>query len=72
MIQGIIDMYFENEEGIVLVDYKTDRVKDVEEIKKRYEVQLKYYKKAIEKMLGIKVKNTYIYLVTYNKVIEME
>ena len=72
LVQGTIDMFYIKDREAVIVDYKTDRVKDVEEIKKRYEVQLKYYKKAIEKMLGIKVKNTYIYLVTYNKVIEME
>lgn len=63
ILQGIIDCYFEEDDGIVLIDYKTDRVKDNEdEIRKKYEIQLKYYKRAIERITDKKVKESYIYL----------
>lgn len=32
LIQGIIDVYLEEEDGIVLADYKTDLVKDPKEL----------------------------------------
>ncbi len=49
MIQGIIDCYFEEEEGLVLLDYKTDYVNDIEEIKNRYKIQIKYYEEALKR-----------------------
>lgn len=70
VLQGAIDAYFENENGdIVIVDYKTDKVKSKEEIKKRYEVQLKYYKYALEKILSKKVSDTIIYLFDTGEII---
>jgi ATP-dependent helicase/nuclease subunit A len=45
LIQGIIDAYFEEENQIIIVDYKTDRVKEEEELKKRYKIQLDFYGK---------------------------
>ena len=46
LIQGIIDVYLEEEDGIVLADYKTDLVKDPKELILRYRVQLDYYEEA--------------------------
>lgn len=64
MLQGIIDCYFEEEDGVVLVDYKTDYIKDgeLEKAKEKYKVQLEYYKRAIEEITGKKVKEKYLYL----------
>lgn len=64
MLQGIIDCYFEEEDGVVLVDYKTDYIKDgeLEKAKEKYKVQLEYYKIAIEEITGKKVKEKYLYL----------
>ncbi len=63
-LQGIIDCIFEDEDGIVLLDYKTDYVVEgmEEEIIEKYRVQLKYYKDAVEKITGKKVKESYLYL----------
>jgi ATP-dependent helicase/nuclease subunit A len=61
LIQGVIDAFFEEEDGLVLLDYKTDYVEDVEEFKKKYVIQLKYYKRALEKITEKKVKEVYIY-----------
>ena len=61
LIQGIIDAWFIEDDEIVLVDYKTDRTKDEEELVKRYKIQLELYKRALEASTGKKVKDTYIY-----------
>ena len=52
LIQGIIDVFFEEEDGYVLLDYKTDAVSASEELVKRYRVQLDYYSEALEQIFG--------------------
>ena len=64
LVQGIIDAYFEEEDGIVVLDYKTDRVKSVEQLKERYHAQLEYYAQALEGLLGKPVKEKIIYSFT--------
>ncbi|MFI3213161.1 MAG: 3'-5' exonuclease, partial [Eubacteriales bacterium] len=71
LIQGIIDAYFIEEGEIVLVDYKTDRVKTKEELKSRYHVQLEYYKEALEKLTGLGVKESVIYSFALGKEISL-
>lgn len=68
-LQGIIDCFFEEEDGIVLLDYKTDYVEEGQEDKiiERYKSQLKYYKDALEKITGKRVKETYLYLFKLDK-----
>lgn len=63
LIQGIIDAYFEEEGDLVLVDYKTDKVPKARpgELTEKYKVQLQYYRQALERLTGKKVKETYIY-----------
>ncbi len=62
LIQGVIDLYYiDKDEKTILVDYKTDRSVSEEEIKERYNFQLKLYKDAIEQATGKKVDKTYIY-----------
>ena len=65
LIQGIIDLYFEEDGELVLVDYKTDRVMKGEagekELVKRYAIQLDYYAKALTQLTGKKVKEKIIY-----------
>ena len=56
LVQGIIDAYFMEGDEIVLVDYKTDRVKRGQEQKliDLYHVQLEDYARALERMTGEK------------------
>lgn len=61
LVQGIIDVYFEEEDGLVVLDYKTDHVKDAEELVQRYSVQLDYYSEALHKLIGKPVKEKIIY-----------
>ena len=61
LIQGIIDVFFEEDDGIVLMDYKTDSVKNADELIKRYAIQLDYYEEALTRITGIPVKKKIIY-----------
>ena len=60
-MQGIIDVYFEEADGIVILDYKTDRVQSMEELWNRYETQLDYYGQAVARLSGKPVKEKIIY-----------
>ncbi|MGN1028534.1 MAG: PD-(D/E)XK nuclease family protein, partial [Bacilli bacterium] len=68
-LQGIIDCIFEEDNEIVLLDYKTDYVVEgmEEEVIDKYRVQLRYYKEAVEKITGKKVKGSYLYLFGLSK-----
>lgn len=61
LIQGIIDAFFEEDGGLVLVDYKTDYAETPELLIKRYQTQLDYYERALGQMLQMKVKERVIY-----------
>ena len=63
--------YFIEDEEIVLVDYKTDRVRKGEEqhLIDLYHTQLEDYAQALERMLQKKVKETYIYSFALGKMI---
>ena len=71
LVQGIIDAYFEEEDGLVVLDYKTDRVRKAEELVEKYQEQLRYYAKALEQMTGKKVKEKIIYAFSLGKEIRI-
>ena len=60
---------FEEDDGLVLVDYKTDRVKEGGEniLLDRYQIQLFYYAKALAQITGKKVKEAVIYSLALQK-----
>jgi len=64
LLQGIIDLYFQEGEELVLVDYKTDRITldNRAELIEKYRVQIELYKHALEKILARRVKASYLYL----------
>lgn len=72
LVQGIIDCYFEEEDGIVIVDYKTDRVTpDTAEdiLVSRYKEQLRLYADAVEQIAHKKVKECILYSVSVSRAI---
>jgi len=72
LVQGVIDLYFIDREGkIVLVDYKTDYVDTEEELAKKYVIQLSLYKRALENALNKKVDEVYIYSTHLEKEIDI-
>ena len=72
LVQGIIDLYFEEDGKLILVDYKTDRVADPVELAKRYRVQLLYYRRALEQSTGKPVSETYLYSTVFRQCLKIE
>ncbi len=64
LIQGIIDVFFEEEGKIVLLDYKTDRIKTGDELRQRYLTQLEYYEEALARITGHPVSERLLYSFT--------
>jgi ATP-dependent helicase/nuclease subunit A len=73
LLQGVIDCWFETEDGILLLDYKTDFVPEggSNMIKERYRVQMDYYTMALERITGKKVVERYLYLFYNGELIGM-
>lgn len=73
LIQGVIDCIFETDEGIILLDYKTDAVYGdvLAKIKDRYELQISLYKRAVEQIWNQPVKNAYLFLFDGSHLIDM-
>lgn len=70
LVQGIIDAYFEEDEALILVDYKTDAIsegEDEQKLVRRYKIQLDYYQKALERLTNKKVKESIIYSFALSK-----
>ncbi len=70
LVQGIIDCVWKDENGIFLLDYKTDTIqgkfpggfsqaKPI--LAKRYQVQLDLYEQALENIWGVPIKGKYLY-----------
>ncbi|MFM1603111.1 PD-(D/E)XK nuclease family protein, partial [Helcococcus ovis] len=63
LVDGQIDMYFEEDGELVIVDFKTNKKID-EEI---YKTQLELYKQGLERATGKKVKEKIIYWIFHNE-----
>lgn len=71
LVQGIIDVFWRNENGeITVLDYKTDRVDSAEELVLRYKEQLVLYSDALERIYG-NVKESLIYSYRLKEVISL-
>ena len=64
VVQGIIDAFFYEGDGIILVDYKTDQVQCAQELADKYHRQLDYYAQALMRTTGKTVREKIIYSVT--------
>ncbi len=72
LVQGVIDCFFENPDGsYTVVDYKTDRVKTLQELADRHRVQLEYYRRAVERMTGKSVSVALLYSFALNGTVEI-
>ncbi len=71
LVQGIIDVYFEEDGELVVLDYKTDRVRQASELTERYQLQLDYYAKVLEQVTQKRVKEKIIYSFSLQKEIEL-
>ncbi|MCI5874527.1 MAG: helicase-exonuclease AddAB subunit AddA [Roseburia sp.] len=77
LIQGIIDVFWEEEDGIVVLDYKTDRVDTAKQLSDRYAAQLALYGEALERIYNrdgtrtIRVKERLLYSFRLGEVISV-
>lgn len=71
LVQGIMDAYFEENGELVLLDYKTDRVRSGEELVRKYRAQLDYYEEALCRLTGKKVREKVIYSFWLGKEIKL-
>lgn len=71
LVQGIADAVFEESGELVIVDYKTDRVGNIEDLAARYRPQLMIYKEALSRALQRPVKDCVIYSFHLNKTISV-
>ncbi|AMP20428.1 hypothetical protein AZF37_03910 [endosymbiont 'TC1' of Trimyema compressum] len=74
LLQGVIDLFFKERDGYVLVDYKTDYVRedtlanDIDEYRK----QVLLYKEALTEIKKANVKEVYLYFSTLRKSVKVE
>lgn len=67
LVQGVVDLCFVENDELVLLDYKTDQVYTPEELAQaaeRYRIQIELYRIALESLLMLKVKESYLYFFT--------
>ena len=61
IMQGAVDLAFVEDGKLVIADYKTDRVRDIEKLRTLYKKQLELYSEALSKSLETEVKELIIY-----------
>ena len=71
IVQGAVDVCFEEEDGIVILDFKTDRVEDISLLAETYGEQLNIYANACQKIYEKPVKQKIIYSFFKGKEIEV-
>lgn len=71
LIQGVIDGYFEEEDGLVLYDFKTDRYENEQEMVLKYKKQLDLYEEALKGISNKAVKGKYLYLSSTGKTVKL-
>ena len=74
LVQGVIDAWFEEEGSYVIVDYKTDKVfsADGHELAEKYAPQLLLYRRALESLTGVEVKEMWLYSFALGREIPVE
>ncbi len=71
-LQGVMDCLLETQDGLIIIDYKTDHTMTEEELKHHYKIQLQVYGEAAEKLLQKPVTHLYLWSFTLGKEIEIE
>ena len=71
LVQGIADCVIVEDGKAVVIDYKTDGVREAGELRERYAGQLLFYKDAVEKALGIPVGECILYSVPLEEAVHL-
>ncbi len=74
LIRGMIDLLLENEKGLEIVDFKTDRIEAAAcpERGRDYQLQIRTYAKAIASIYRREVTSCYLVFLHARRIIEME
>lgn len=67
LVQGVVDLCFQEGDELVLLDYKTDAVFTPGELARaveKYRIQMEMYRVALESLLELEVKECYLYFLT--------
>ena len=72
MVQGAVDLCFEEDDGIAVLDFKTDRTENPDDLKIAYGEQLAIYAAACEKIFLKPVKQKIIYSFALSAAVELE
>lgn len=70
VVQGMIDLLLETDEGYILVDYKTDK-RDPQEAVLQYRGQVALYRRAVERILGRPVVRAYLHFLSAAESVEV-
>ena len=60
------------QDGIIIIDYKTDKIKNAEALAQKYRTQLLLYKEAAGQLFSLPVKKCCIYSIYQSKVIDID
>ena len=78
LVQGVIDCCFEEDGRMILADYKSNFIRpdrqheaELARIRDEYKVQIELYCEAVEKGMGVKVSEAYLYLFASGETIDM-
>lgn len=73
ILQGIADCFFYEDDGVVLIDYKTDRVgkSGIQKRSELYRLQIEYYSRGLEAILGTSIKERYLYFLNCGEAVKM-
>lgn len=73
LVQGVIDLYFEEGDGLILVDYKTDRLThyNLEQRLEHYRNQLYWYRRALEQIQKKPVREMYLYFFDNRELLQL-
>ena len=73
LLQGVVDCFSVEEDGITLIDFKTDAVTEetLENAVNNYSIQVSAYGQALEHIYKKPIKNKYLYFYTLDKSVQL-
>lgn len=71
MLQGVADCILIEEDGAVLIDYKTDRIREEEELVRRYRTQLLLYRDMLSGVLNVPVREAVLWSFSLGRAIDV-
>ena len=73
VVRGIIDCLLCDEQGCVIIDYKTDRVagEQIHERATHYAVPMRFYRQAVETILGKPVRESWLYFLVPGRAVSV-